>query len=111
MKVGQDGAERVVELLTRLAVASEVLTGLIEQLRTARADQISALANDAKTAVERIVGCCADTASLDHLPSESADTMRADLVRLGETLQAEIAGIFKLRLAQLESGGSSRTHH
>jgi hypothetical protein len=77
MKVGQDGAERVVDLVALLAVASEVLTRLIEQLRTARADQISALANDAKTAVERIVGCYADTASLDHLPTESAETTRA----------------------------------
>jgi hypothetical protein len=111
MKVDQDGAERVVELVTLLAVASEVVTGLIQQLRTATADQIAALANDAKTSVERIVSCCANTASLDHLPSESAQTMRGDIVRLGEALQAEIAGIIKLRWAQLESGGSSQTRH
>jgi hypothetical protein len=111
MTVDQDSAERGVELVTVLAVASRVLTELIERLQTARADQISALAEGAKTAAERIVGCCADTASLDHLPSESADTIRTDLSRLGEFLQAEIAGIIKLRWAQLESGGSSQTRH
>jgi hypothetical protein len=111
MRVGQDNPERVVELVTLLAVASKVLPELIERLQTARVDQISALASDAKTAVEQIITCCADTASLDYLPSESVEALHADLVRLGQVLQAEIAGIIKLRWEQLESGGGSQTRH
>jgi hypothetical protein len=107
-EVGQDSAERVVELVTLLAVASKVLAELIERLQKARAAQISALA---KTAVEQIVSCCADAASLDYLPSESVEALHADLVRLGRILQAEIAGIIKLRWEQLESGGASQTRH
>lgn len=77
MTVSHNGAKRM--------VASKLLAELIERLQTARADQNAALANDTKTAVEWIVTCCADTASIDHLPSESgAEAMHADLIRMGD---------------------------
>jgi hypothetical protein len=69
------------------------------------------LAADAKTTMGRIVKCCMDTAALEHLPPEDAATVRDELVSLGLTLEAQLAGIIKLRWALLAGGGASLTRH
>jgi hypothetical protein len=107
----ESGAERMFESVTLLAVAGKVLAGLVGRLASATADEIPALTAAAKTALERLVKCCADTASVEHLPPEIADKVRAELIGLRDALQAHVAGVLELRLAQLTEVGSSGTRH
>jgi hypothetical protein len=79
------------------------------RLSTASADEMPALASDAKTTMRRIVNCCADTAALEHLAPEDAATVRDELASLGRALEAQITGIIEFRWAQLAGGGASLT--
>jgi hypothetical protein len=99
------------EMITMLAVVGEVLAALAVSMTSATADEVPALATEAKTLVARMVACCLDTAPLEHLAQEEAETLRAELVRLGEVLQLEIASIIDLRWAQLSGGRGSWTQH
>jgi hypothetical protein len=107
----ESDVERMFESVTLLAVAGEILAGLVGRLASATADEIPALAADAKTAMEQLVKCCADTASVEHLPPEIADRVRAELIGLRDALKAHVAGVLELRLAQLTGVGSSGTRH
>jgi hypothetical protein len=91
MNTRQSNRERLVEMDTILAATIEVLAGLVIKLQSATAEEIPALVNQAKSSVEQIVKCCTGTAALEHLSPEIAETMLADLISLGETLQAQIA--------------------
>jgi phage host-nuclease inhibitor protein Gam len=105
------GPERMAEMVTMLTAASEVLAALTVRLSTASADEMPALAAEAKATMERIVKGCTDIAALGHLAPEDAATARDELVSLGRTLEAQLAGIVDLRWAQLASGGWSFTQH
>jgi hypothetical protein len=106
----ESGVERTFESITLLVVAGEILAGLVGRLASATADEIPALTANAKTAMERLVKCCADTASVEHLPPEIAEKVRAELIGLRDALQAHVAGVLELRLAQLTGVGSSARH-
>ena len=56
---------------------------LAVKLASATADEIPGLAADATELMERVVACCAETAPLEHLTQEEADTLRAELLSLG----------------------------
>jgi hypothetical protein len=51
-----------------------------------------------------------DTAPIDHLPPEEVATLRADLHKLAEAFQAQIADILDC-LTQIAGGGASQTRH
>jgi phage host-nuclease inhibitor protein Gam len=105
------GPERMAEMVTMLTAVSEVLAALTVRLSTAAADEVPALAAEAKTTMARLVKGCADTASLQHLPPEDAATVRDELLSLGRTLEAEIAAIVKLRWTLVTGGGASLIRH
>jgi hypothetical protein len=66
MSAGNDPERIVVEKVTMLVVAAEVLQGVVKKLAAATVHDMPILATQAKTSVERVVGCCADTAQLDQ---------------------------------------------
>jgi hypothetical protein len=113
MNAGHDGPERMVELVTMLAVASKLMAGLVIRIGSATCDEMPALAAEANASVEEIVQGCAGTAPLDHLIPGNASAIRTDLIDLGDALQAHIDCLFALRRAQLMIEGSeaSSTMH
>jgi hypothetical protein len=106
-----DGPERMVEIVTALAVVGEVLAGLIVKLASATADEIPALCDEAEILAQRVIECCADTEPVDHLPPEGVLNLHRELVQLAEALKDQIARIVDLRLAQFTGGATSRTRH
>jgi hypothetical protein len=106
-----DGPERMVEIVTALAVVGEVLADLLVKLASATPAEIPALCDDAENLARRVVDCCIDTAPSDHLAPEEAAALRVELAQLVETLQAQIAGSVDLRMAEIMGGVASRTRH
>jgi hypothetical protein len=106
-----DGSERMAEIVTMLVVVDELLVGLTANLVSATAHEIPALCEEAEKIAQRVVECCMDTAPIDHLPSEEVATLRADLHKLAEAFQAQIADILDLCLRQIAGGGGSQTRH
>jgi hypothetical protein len=106
-----EGSERMVEIVTVLAVVGEALAVLVARLASATATEIPAICKEAENLARRVVDCCIDTAPSDHLPPEEAAALRVELVQLAATLQAQITGIIDLRLAQIMGGVASRTSH
>ena len=92
-------------------MAGEVLALLAVQLASARADEMPALAADAKTTMGRIVKCCMDTRVTRTPPARGRGHVRDELVSLGRALEAQLAGIIELRWAQLAGSRPSRTRH
>jgi hypothetical protein len=109
--MASEGSERMVEIVTALAVVGEVLAGLLVKLASATPAEIPALCNDAENLARRVVDCCIDTAPSDHLPPEEAAALQVELVQLAESLPAQITGIIDLRLAEITGGVASRTRH
>jgi hypothetical protein len=106
-----DGDERMVQVVTMLAVAGEVLADLVKRFASATTDVMPALEADAIAEIKRMVACCTDTAPLEHIAPEDAAALRAELVILGQTLVAEISGIVELRWVQLGEPVATRTRH
>jgi hypothetical protein len=92
-----------------LAQVCERLALMTAKFGTATVEEMPALIDEAKDAVRVILRCCLASNSASHLSSEEAAMLRAELVRLGEALEAQIAGI--IPLAQLASGTTSATRH
>jgi hypothetical protein len=109
--MASDGPERMVEIVTALAVVGEVLAALIVKLASATADEMPALCDEAKILAQRVTECCADTAPVDPLQPEDVTELRANLHELAEALQAQIADIGDLCWAQITGGVASRTRH
>jgi hypothetical protein len=106
-----DGSERMAEIVTMLAVVDELLVGLTANLISATADEMPALCEEAEKIAQRVVECCMDTAPIDHLPPEEVATLRANLHKLAEAFQAQIADILDVCLTQIAGGGASQTRH
>jgi hypothetical protein len=106
-----DGPERMVEIVTALAVVGEVLAGLLVKLASATPAEIPALCDEAENLAQRVTECCADTAPVDHLSPEEVLDLRSQLVQIGGGLEDQIARIVDLRLAQFTGGASSRSRH
>jgi hypothetical protein len=77
------------------------------KLGSATVEEMPALIDEANEAARHVLRCCSDPPG--HLAPEEAAMLRAELVRLGEALEAQIAGI--IRLAQLADGATSATRH
>jgi dsDNA-specific endonuclease/ATPase MutS2 len=104
--------ERMVEVVTALSVLSDVLTDLIVKLASATTDEIPALRAQAEALTQRVIECCADTATVDHLPAEEVAAIRSELLQLAAAMKAQIASIVDVRLAPFTSDATtSRTRH
>ena len=99
------GSERMVEIVTAISVLGDILSDLIVKLASATADEIPALRAQAEALALRVTECCADTASVDHLPPEQATAIRSELLKLGEGMKAQIADVVSLCMARLTGGG------
>jgi hypothetical protein len=106
-----EGPERMAEIVTVLAVVGEVLAVLTAKLSSATADEIPALREEAERLAQRVVECCVDTAAVEHLHPEEATAIRSELLKLGEGMKAQIAGVVALCVAQITGGVVSRTSH
>ena len=110
--MASDGPERMVEIVTALAIVGEVLAALIVKLASATADEIPALCDEAEILAQRVTECCADTAPVDPLQPEEVTELRTNLHELAEALQAQIADIADLCWAHITGGViASRTRH
>jgi hypothetical protein len=74
-------------------------------------EEMPELIDEAKDAVRVILRCCLAPNAASHLSSEEAAMLRAELVRLGEALEAQIGEIIDIRLTQLAGGAPCATRH
>jgi hypothetical protein len=88
----------------------ELLTALTVKLGSARLAEMPSLIAEAKEAA-RLVVRCSLVSDPGQLPPEEVAMLRAELVRLGEALEAEIAGIIDIRWTQFAGGTASSTRH
>jgi hypothetical protein len=94
-----------------LAEVCELLTALTAKLGSARLVEMPSLIAEAKDAVRLIVRCSLASNPAGHLPPAEVAMLRAELVKLGEALEAEIAGVIDIRWMQLGGPKPSRTRH
>jgi hypothetical protein len=94
-----------------LAEVGELLAVLTVRLGSANIEEIPRLIDDAKEAARFVLRCCLASDSVGELPQEEAAVLRAELTRLGDALEAQLAGIIDLRWAQLIGGSASLTRH
>lgn len=94
-----------------LAEVGELLADLTVKLRSATPADMPGLIEEAEDATRTILTCCLASEPVDHLPPGEVAALRAELVRLGEALEAQITGIIEIRWAQLGRGSASTTLH
>jgi hypothetical protein len=94
-----------------LAEVGELLAVLSVKLESATGAEIPALINDTREATRGILRSCLASDSIESLPPEEAELLRVELAKLGEALQAQIAGIIEARWAQLTGGSVAPTLH
>jgi hypothetical protein len=92
-----------------LAEVGELLAILTIKLGSATVEEMPALIDKANQTARLVLRCCLASDPASHFSPEEAAMLRAELVRLGEALEAQIAGI--IRLAQLAGGTTSATRH
>jgi hypothetical protein len=101
----------VVKIEPVLAEVCELLTDLTVKLGHARLAEMPSLITEAKEAARLIVRCSLASDPAGHLPPDEVAILRSELVRLGEALEAQIAGIINIRWKQLGGGTVSATRH
>jgi hypothetical protein len=89
-----------------LAEVGELLAALTAKLRSATVEEMPALIDEAKDATRTILRCCLVADPSEHLRPDEAAALRAELVKLGEALEAQVAGIINVRWAQLTTGAT-----
>jgi precorrin isomerase len=99
------------KLFTALSVLGDILKDLIVKLASATTDEIPALRAQAEALTQRVIECCADTASVDHLSPKEATAIRTEILQLAEAMKAQIASIVDVRLAPFTGGATSQTLH
>jgi hypothetical protein len=87
----------------------ELLTELNVKLGSARFTEMPSLVAEAKEAVRLVVRLASD--QISDLPPEEVAMLRAELVKLAEALEAQIAGVVGIRWTQLADGTASATRH
>jgi hypothetical protein len=92
-----------------LAEVCELLADLTVKLGSARLAEMPSLIAEAQEAARLVVSC--SLASDPAGPPDEVVMLRAELVRLGEALEAQIAGIINIRWKQLGRGVVSATRH
>jgi hypothetical protein len=96
---------------TTLTEVGKLLTILAVQIESATVENMPALIDEASDAARTILKCCLASDPSGHLPPEEMEMLRAELVKLGNALEAQIAGVFDIRWVQLASGTVSATRH
>jgi hypothetical protein len=76
-----------------LAEVGELLGILTIKLGSATVEEMPALIDEANEAARLVLKCCLASDPASHFSPEEAAMLRAELVRLGEALEAQIAGI------------------
>jgi len=109
MNIPQDGSEQA-DVAATLA-AAQALVLLVVKIGSATADEIPALADEAKRSAKTICAFSGDTMALEYLRPEDKAELRAGLDKLSKDLQVQIAGIVDLRRAQLVNSGASSIRH
>jgi hypothetical protein len=94
-----------------LAEVGELLAALTVEIQSASFEEMPALIDGAQEAVRLVITRCLTFDPVAELPPEAAAMLRTELVRLGEALQAQIAGIVEIRLTQLTGCVPSATLH
>jgi hypothetical protein len=89
----------------------ELLTALTVKLGSARLAEMPSLIAEAKEAARLVVRCSLASDPAGHLPPKEVAMLRAELVKLGDALEAQIAGIIDIRWTQLAGGTMSATRH
>jgi hypothetical protein len=88
-----------------LAEVCERLALMTAKFGTATVEEMPALIDEAKDAVRVIFRCC--LASDPVVSPQEAAMLRAELVRLGEALEAQIGEITDVRLVQRRRRGDA----
>jgi hypothetical protein len=70
---------------------------------------LPALIDEARDAAHTILRCCLASDLTENLPPEEVAALCAELVKLGNALEAQIADIVAIRWAQLGGSEPSRT--
>jgi hypothetical protein len=89
-----------------VAEVGELLTVLTVKLESAPVAEIPSLIGEAKQQARRLLECYLASDPIRHLSPGEVAMLRTEFVRLGEALQANIAGIIRLR--QLTGGRTTR---
>jgi hypothetical protein len=79
--------------------------------KSATVEEMAALNDEANEAARLVLRCWLASDPASHFSPEEAAMLRAELVRLGEALKAQIAEIIDIRLAQRTGGTASSTRH
>jgi hypothetical protein len=93
-----------------LAEVGELLAVLTVKIESATVEEMPALIDDAKKTARSILRSCL-ASETKHLPPEEAAMLHVELTKLGDALEAKIAGIVDQRWAQLTGGIASATLH
>jgi hypothetical protein len=110
-RAGPKRSAEMERIAATLAEVGELLAVLSVKLASASVEEIPALIDDTREATHRILRSCLASDSIKRLPPEEAEMLRVELAKLGEALQAQIAGIVEARWAQLIGGSASPTLH
>jgi energy-converting hydrogenase A subunit M len=94
-----------------LAEVGELLAVLAVKLDSASIEEMPALIEDAKQMTRLVITRCLASDVVSELPPKEAAMLRTELVRLGEALQTQIAGLVEVRLEQLTGDSASLTRH
>jgi hypothetical protein len=94
-----------------LAQVRERLALMTAKFGAATVEEMPALIDEAKDAVRVILRRCLASDAASHPSPGEAAMLRAELVRLGEVLEAQIGEMIDIRLTQLAGGAPSATRH
>jgi hypothetical protein len=92
-----------------MAEVGELLARLTVKLESASIEEMPALIDGAKEAVHLVITHCLASDLVSELPPKEVAMLRTELSKFGDALEAQIAGIVEVRLAQL--GVASATLH
>jgi hypothetical protein len=113
--VGTPGVQKrsvaMAKIESILAEVGELLAVLAVKLESASIEEMPAMIDDAKQTTRLVITRCLASDVVSELPPKEAEMLRVELTKLGEALEAQIAGIVEVRLEQLTGGSASLTRH
>jgi hypothetical protein len=99
------------DIAATLAEVDELLTVLTAKIESATTvEEMPALIDDARETARSLLRSCL-ASETEHLLPEEAGILHVELTKLGDALEAQIAGIIDQRWAQLTGGSASLTRH
>jgi hypothetical protein len=101
----------MVKIEPMLVEVCELLTALTVKLGSARFAEMPSLIAEAKEATRLVVRCSLASEPAGHLPPKEVAMLRAELVKIADALEAQIAGVVGIRWTQLTGGTASATRH